>query len=132
MSVKSAEAADGPNMDQIEKVDWRSRLNEVIEKDGRSHRAITDAIGLSPSYIHGILKEGKDPRVRNLVKLAKELNTSLNWIMFGIQMTGDVQRLLCAFSSFDDNQKQQFLRIVDAVTALAVNPNDVPDRLLET
>lgn len=50
--------------------DWRSRLREVIKRDGRSLRAISAATdGVGENYLQQMLKDEKDPGFSRLARV---------------------------------------------------------------
>lgn len=100
-------------------ISWRPRLAEAIERSGKSERAISRAIGRTPSYLHSVLKENKQPSIDNLVLLATELNVSLTWLIFGVEMSGDAETLLKLYAGLTDDQKGDFLRMAKSVAALS-------------
>lgn len=54
--------------------DWRTRLQEVIKRDGRSLRAITSATeGVGENYVQQVLKDEKDPGFTRLAKVLATL-----------------------------------------------------------
>lgn len=68
------------------KHDWRTRLQQAIEKSGRSMRDISLKAKLNPGYISGIFNEGKDPTVEKLIAVCKEIKTSPTYILYGIDV----------------------------------------------
>lgn len=52
---------------------WRDRLKDMIEADGRSKRAISQAVGFGENYVQQVLKDEKDPSFSRLAKLLAEL-----------------------------------------------------------
>jgi transcriptional regulator with XRE-family HTH domain len=60
---------------------WRVRLEEAIERDGRSFREISLAAGLSHGYLHGILRGSKEPTLDRFVRLCGVLQVSTTSIL---------------------------------------------------
>jgi transcriptional regulator with XRE-family HTH domain len=52
---------------------WRNRLREMIDADGRSKRAISQAVGFGENYVQQVMKDEKDPSFTRLAKLLSEL-----------------------------------------------------------
>lgn len=92
---------------------------EAIERDGRSDRVICAAIGRSGSYLNGILRGGKEPGIESMVRLAETLNISLSWLMFGIELDGDAEKLLRLFTSLSATRRKSFLQMAEAVVSAA-------------
>jgi transcriptional regulator with XRE-family HTH domain len=62
--------------------DWRERLLAAIDADGRSARAISMAADLGPNYVTQ-MREGKEPGVKQVIKLADTLGVSLSYLFLG-------------------------------------------------
>lgn len=73
---------------------WRQRLEDEIEKSGRSLREISRASGYGAGYLHSILVEGKDPSISRLMGICSNLGVSAAYILHGIQMTEEDEELL--------------------------------------
>jgi transcriptional regulator with XRE-family HTH domain len=63
--------------------DWKKRLKDAIDADGRSASAISTSAGFTRSYISGIFNEGKDPSVEHFLGLCETLNVSPVFILTG-------------------------------------------------
>lgn len=73
---------------------WRTRLEEVLEKDKRSMREVSIAAGLSPGYLHGILRDDKEPTLDRFIKICRELNVSLAYMLMGLNITAATEDLI--------------------------------------
>lgn len=73
---------------------WRKRLEEVIERDGRSLRDISLAAGLSHGYLHGILRDDKEPTLDRFLRICKELNISVAYALLGAQLSAESEELV--------------------------------------
>jgi transcriptional regulator with XRE-family HTH domain len=56
---------------------WRRRLQDAIDASGRSMRNISLGADLNPGYLYSILRDGKDPTVDSLIRIAQELGRPL-------------------------------------------------------
>ena len=74
---------------RMENDDWRKRFEEAAAKDGRSLRDISLAAGLSHGYLHGILRDGKEPTLDRFKKICKALKMSTAYALMGIEVTDD-------------------------------------------
>lgn len=101
---------------------WRERLLQAIEDKQTSMSAVSQAIGRSPGYLYGILKEGKEPTVDNLVKVVDELGVSLTWLLFGDDTSPEAEKLLRLYSGLSAAQKADFIRLAESVASLAEKP----------
>jgi len=66
----------------------------AIEQSGKSKRAVSIEAGCGPGYVHSILAEGKEPTVDRLIAVAKALNVSLSWLLYGYHVSPEVEDLL--------------------------------------
>lgn len=73
---------------------WKTRLEEALEKSGRSKRSVSLAAGLGPGYVHSIIKEGKDPTIENLMAVANVLNVSLSYLLYGYEVSKEAEEIL--------------------------------------
>ncbi|MEH7827644.1 hypothetical protein [Gemmobacter denitrificans] len=80
----------------MENTDWRSRLEAAIKSSGNSMRAVSIASGNGPGYIHGILKEGKDPTIEKLMAVCEAVPVSLAHVIYGFEITQEDADLLGA------------------------------------
>lgn len=67
--------------------EWRTRIETAAKEDGRSLRDISLAAGLSHGYLHGILRDGKEPTLDRFTKICKALNMSTAYALMGINVT---------------------------------------------
>ena len=73
---------------------WRLRLSQAIEASGKSKRAVSQASGNGPGYVHGILAEGKDPTITNLMAVCDAIPVSIIYILHGLEVTPEDAELL--------------------------------------
>lgn len=87
-------------MDNKELLDsMRQRLAAKLEEKNIPMRTAGVNAGLGMSYVSGILKEGKDPQVTKLAKLCDANGISLTWVLYGIDITPESEKLLKLFES---------------------------------
>lgn len=84
--------------------EWKTRLSEAVQKDGRSLRSISLACGLGHGYLHSIFNEGKDPSVARLERICAELGVSVAYILVGIDLSPETERLLNAIEGDPDRR----------------------------
>jgi transcriptional regulator with XRE-family HTH domain len=73
---------------------WRVRIEEAIARDGRSPRELSLAAGLSHGYLHGILRNAKEPTLDRFMRLCEVLDMSSAWLLFGTEASLDLRDLL--------------------------------------
>lgn len=94
---------------------WRKRLADAVADSGKSHRAVSIAAGCNPGYVHGILKEGKEPTIERLVKICSEIGVSVSYIVLGIDLSVAQERLLLLLSEIPDDQKKLLLELAESL-----------------
>ena len=92
---------------------WRDRLQDVIQKDGRSEREIAKAAGFGHGYLHGLLHEGKTPSFIRLQKLCTALNVSMGYISDGYEISAVTERLLRAFALLPEEKQAAWLALLE-------------------
>lgn len=85
------ELTDIPNMKK--RHDWKIRLEKAASETGRSLRDISLKAGLAHGYLHSILKTDRDPTIDNLISVCKEINVSLSYIMFGLELSAETEEI---------------------------------------
>jgi len=74
---------------------WRERLKEVIEADGRSLRAISMAAGYGENYVQQMLKNKKQPSFPRLAKVLSVLGASATlYVTSGLRLTPEAEQFL--------------------------------------
>jgi transcriptional regulator with XRE-family HTH domain len=73
--------------------DWRPRLLAAIAVRKTSQRAVSVAAGLGPGAVNSWFKEGKDPSVSHLLKVAKVLDLSAVYLFAGIDASPATERI---------------------------------------
>lgn len=73
---------------------WRDRIEAAAKKDGRSLREISLAAGLSHGYVHGVLRDGKEPTLDRFIKICKALDMSLAYALTGVEVSGKTLDLI--------------------------------------
>ncbi|RCL01008.1 MAG: hypothetical protein JSC188_000749 [Candidatus Tokpelaia sp. JSC188] len=88
---------------------WRQRLAKSLEKSQKSKRSISLAAGMGPGYLHSILVEEKDPTIESLVKVCKELQVSIAYIIYGYEVTPIQEEFLRLFELASPADRQAIL-----------------------
>jgi len=78
---------------------WRIRLQAAVDRDGRSMRDISLESGLSHGYLHGILREGKEPTLDRFMKVCAELGVSSTYILLGADVSAETEEIVRALES---------------------------------
>jgi transcriptional regulator with XRE-family HTH domain len=86
--------------------DWRTRLIEMIDADGRSKRALSQATGFGENYVQQLLKDNKEPSFTKLAKLLSELGPrATNYVISGV-MNDPTAQLRAAMVSYGVDRSQ--------------------------
>jgi lambda repressor-like predicted transcriptional regulator len=75
---------------------WRDRLAAEIDRQGRSMRSVSKDAGLGAGYLHGVLKDGKDMTVGNMIQVASVLDVSLVYLLLGLDVTPETVEVVQA------------------------------------
>lgn len=96
----------------MKKDQWRSRLLDEIEKSGRSMRSISLAAHRGPNYLHGILKEGKDPTIGHIASICREMGLSVAYVLYGVEITPEKEAVLAMLDHADPESREIALAIL--------------------
>lgn len=83
----------------MEKGTWKERLQEAIDADGRSLRDVSLAAGLSHGYLHGILRDNKEPTLDRFIKICNALNVSVTYILLGARVSPATEKIVSLLES---------------------------------
>lgn len=93
--------------------DWRERLEAAVSKDGRSFRDISLAAGLSHGYLHGILRDNKEPTLDRFVRICKVLNISVAYALMGMDITRETEQIISEIEA-DGERRTAILQLLQA------------------
>ncbi|MCF3935116.1 helix-turn-helix transcriptional regulator [Acuticoccus sp. M5D2P5] len=87
-------------------IEWRSRLRGCLVKSGKTRAQVCSEAGLNPAYLTQILEQkGATPRIDNLQKLAKVLNTTVTYLVDGVDMGPEATECLSLYASLSQERK---------------------------
>lgn len=98
---------------------WRTRLQAAVDASGRSMRDVSLAAGVGANYLHGILRDGKEPTIDRLVAICEQLGVSLVQIVYGAAMTAEAEELLKLYASLEPKRQKDLLRLLGAARDLS-------------
>lgn len=75
---------------------WRIRIETAVSKDKRSLRDISLAAGLSHGYLHGILRDDKEPTLDRFIRICAELDVSLAYALMGLDINPETESIVSA------------------------------------
>lgn len=93
---------------------WRDRLLQAIEKSGKTNRQVSLAARRSPNYAHQIIYNGKEPTLKNLMAMIEQTGASSVWVIQGLDLDGDAERLLKIFLELRPDQRTAMLQWAEA------------------
>jgi transcriptional regulator with XRE-family HTH domain len=91
--------------------DWRERLEKAIQGDGRTLRDISLAAGLSHGYLHGILRDGKEPTLDRFIRICRELGVSSAYALTGADVSLETEEVLRLIEG-DQEARRAFLALL--------------------
>lgn len=92
---------------------WRKRLADAMADKKMSKRATSLAAGQGPGYVHSILSEGKEPSVANLEAVCKAVGVSLQFVLYGYDISPETERLLRLMEE-NPEKRDGILKILEA------------------
>ncbi|MCL8000004.1 helix-turn-helix domain-containing protein [Brucella sp. 21LCYQ03] len=98
---------------------WRERLQDLMAKRGLTMRSASIMAGKNHSYIYALLQRKQEPNVDSLVELANAFNVSPIWLIFGMELDEDTERLMLKYQSLDPKRREI---VRDMVSAIAPEP----------
>lgn len=72
----------------------RDRLTQALKEKSISMRKASLDSGLSETFLHGVLKLGRDPGVLNLARVCDTLGVSLSYIMSGNDLSPEAEEVV--------------------------------------
>ena len=66
---------------------WKERLLAAIDADGRNDRQISNDAGLGQNFVNQFRTTSREPRVKQVIKLADALGVSLAYLFLGEEIT---------------------------------------------
>lgn len=102
---------------------WRTRLREQLARSGKTRSQVCQEAGLNPAYLTQILEQkGATPRIDNLAKLAAVLNTSVSYLVEGIDMDSATVRVVGYYGSLSDERKNVALTVLRDMAEASTAP----------
>lgn len=71
------------------------------------------AAGLGPGYMHSILTEGKEPTLTRLASICEQLEVSMMYILYGIELSKETEEILSLLEANPD-RRDGILKILDS------------------
>lgn len=97
---------------------WRERLRAAIKAKGMSMRSVSLAADMGPGYVFGLLSEGKEPTIDNLVKLCQVIDVPLYQIVYGDEAPAKAQEVVELWMGAGEKTRRAILDILRDRTPL--------------
>lgn len=101
----------------MENNSWRERLALAVKESGLSYRAASVKAGRGPGYIHGLLRDGKEPTIDYFISLAEALDVSFTWLAFGVDLSTESENLVRMFDQMSPEKKKTILDLAKMLAA---------------
>ena len=102
-----------PNMN-----DWRSRLRMRLAESGKTRSQVCSEAGLNPAYLTQILEQkGATPRIDNLQKLATVLETTVTFLVDGVDMGPDATECLSLYTAMSPERRNAVILVMRDLAA---------------
>jgi ribonucleoside-diphosphate reductase alpha chain len=75
-------------------MDWRARIESAIKADGRSLREISLAADVSHGYLHGILRDNKEPTLDRFLRICAAMHVSAVYVLTGLEMNQETEAIV--------------------------------------
>lgn len=98
--------------------DWRMRLRARIAESGKTRSQVCSEAGLNPAYLTQILEQkGATPRIDNLAKIARVLDTTVCYLVDGIPVDARATECLDLYGQLTDERKSAALVLLRDMAA---------------
>ncbi len=93
---------------------WKTRLLQAVDNDGRSDRAISLAANLGVNFVNELRNTSKEPSIEKVLRLAAELQLSVSYLFLGRDLSKDDEDLLLVLQSLPADAKAGLLAVLRA------------------
>ncbi len=93
-------------------MNWKQRLETLIEASGRSQREISLAAGRNPGYVNSVINEEKDATIGHLIAVCRAANISIYNVLGGFDITPDTEEFLRLLHSTDEKTQESVLHLL--------------------
>ncbi|UOM34204.1 helix-turn-helix domain-containing protein [Acuticoccus sp. I52.16.1] len=102
----------------VEINDWRSRLRSCLTASGKTRSQVCSEAGLNPAYLTQILEQkGATPRIDNLQKLANVLQTTVTYLVDGVDMGPEATECLSLYTAMTPERRSAVMCIMRDLAA---------------
>ena len=102
----------------VEISDWRSRLRGCLVASGKTRSQVCAEAGLNPAYLTQILEQkGATPRIDNLQKLATVLQTTVTYLVHGVDMGPEATECLSLYTAMTRERREAIMCVMRDMAA---------------
>lgn len=113
-----AEAMAVQDINGFEPSDWRARLRGCLTASGKTRSQVCSEAGLNPAYLTQILEQkGATPRIDNLQKLANVLQTTVTYLVDGVDMGPEATECLSLYTALTPERRRAVMCIMRDMAA---------------
>lgn len=106
---------------------WRQRLQELMAKRGLTMRSASILAGKNHAYIYSLLQKKQEPSIDSLVELATAFKVSPLWLVFGLELDEETEKLVLKYQSLDPKRREIVRDMVSAIVPEHPAPADNED-----
>lgn len=98
--------------------DWRMRLRGCLAQCGKTRSQVCSEAGLNPAYLTQILEQkGATPRIDNLQKLATVLETTVTYLVDGVDLGPEATECLSLYEAMTPDRRNAVLLVMRDLAA---------------
>lgn len=83
---------------------WRVRLDAAIEASEGSLRTVSLKAGLSPGYVHGILRDNKEPTLDRFIRICQAAGVSATYVLLGADVSPETEEIIRALEDHPERR----------------------------
>jgi len=103
---------DHYDSDDLMRDDWKKRLLDAIDRDGRSGRSISAKLKLGPNAISELRNTDKTPSFDKVLKLIDEIGASRSYVILGYEIGPQEEELLSVLAELGPGALSAALELV--------------------
>jgi transcriptional regulator with XRE-family HTH domain len=97
--------------------DWKYRLLAAIDRDGRNDKEISLAAGLGQNFVNQFRHGTREPKTKQVLKLADALGVSLTHIFLGEDVTRQDEEFFQLLRESSPEGRDAVLRLLRSLRA---------------
>src|SRR5690606_29222430 len=94
---------------------WRERAALVMEQKKLTMRTVSLRMGSNASYLFTVMKKGQDPVAEKIIEIARALEVSPVWLMFGFNLDPEAEEVVLRYQALDEEKRKMFRKMLEAI-----------------